>query len=52
MGNLKPKPIFYILLTGALFWISVWYIGIFQAIMGLIVVSALAMLYLRLTDQI
>jgi len=47
----KPKPMFYVLLTGVLFWMNVWYNGFFSSIMWLIIVSAMIGIFLKVTDR-
>ena len=41
-----------ILITAVLFWTSVWYNGFFLSLMWLIIISAISILYLRLTGRI
>ncbi len=40
-----------VLLTGILFWTSVWYNGLFSSVMFLIIVSAMIGIFLRVTDR-
>ena len=47
----KPKPLFYILVVGALVWTNVWFNGFFSTIMWLIIVAAMIGIFLRVTDR-
>ena len=47
----KPKPIAYLLIVGIIIWTMIFLIGFFKVVISLIIISALAGLYLRLTGR-
>ena len=48
----KPKPMLYVLLFGIFFWFCIFYFGFFPTLMVTIIGSAIAGLWLKLTDRI
>ena len=48
---IKPKPMFYVLAFGILFWLCIFYFGFFQTIMTTIILSAIVGLWIRLTGR-
>ena len=47
----KPKPFLYILLMGIIIWAMIFTIGFFKVVITLIIGSAIAGIWLRLTGR-
>jgi hypothetical protein len=49
--QMRPKPMFYVLLFGIFFWFCIFYYGFFQTVITTIIISACIGLWLRLTGR-
>ena len=49
--KLRPKPMAYIFVFAVIIWLMIFTIGFFKVVITLIIVSALAGLFLRLTGR-